>query len=94
MIWLHYYSMLALHDRPVLVMVNISALELYQLLQYSYVCSSVMSVHSEGGGSTQNTRVSLTSIDIVSRLAKSCWMSTIPTVCRGSRQVVIALFEP
>ena len=32
MIWLHYHSMLALHDRPVLAMINISALELYQLL--------------------------------------------------------------
>ena len=86
--------MLALHDRPVLAMVNISALELYQLLQYSYVCSSVMSVHSKGGGSARDTRVSLTSVDMVSRLAKSCRMSTIPTVCRGSRQVVTALFEP
>ena len=37
LIWLRYCSMLALHDRPVLAMVNISALELYQLLQYSYV---------------------------------------------------------
>ena len=50
LIWLRYCSMLALHDRPVLAMVNISCLELYQLLQYSYVCSSVMSVHPEGGG--------------------------------------------
>ena len=48
--WLYYYSMLALHDRPVLEMVIVSFLELYQLLQYSYVCSSVMSVHPEGGG--------------------------------------------
>ena len=32
LIWLHYCSMLALHDRPVLEMVNISCLELYQLL--------------------------------------------------------------
>ena len=62
LIWLRYCSMLALHDRPV-AMVNISALELYQLLQYSYVCSSVMSVDPEGGGSAQDTRVSLTSID-------------------------------
>ena len=77
--------MLALHDRTVLAMVNISALELYQLLQYSYVCSSVMAVHPERGGSARDTRVSLTSVDMVSRLAKSCWMSTIPTVCRGSR---------
>ena len=76
--------MLALHDRPVLAMVNISALELYQQLQYSYVYSSVMSVHPESGGSARDARVSLTSIDMVSRLAKSCWMSTIHTVCRGS----------
>ena len=92
--WLRYYSMLALHDRPVLAMVNISALDLYQLLQYSYVCSSVMSVHPEGGGSMRDTRVSLTSVDRVSRLAKSCWMSTISTVCRGRRQVVTTLSEP
>ena len=51
LIWLRYCSMLALHDRPVLAMVNISALELYQLLQYSYVWSSVMSVHPKVGGS-------------------------------------------
>jgi hypothetical protein len=94
LIWLRYHSMLALHDCPVLAMVNISALELYQLLQYSYVCSSVMSIHPEGEGSARDTRVSLTSVDMVSRLANSCWMSTIPTVYRGSRQVVIALFEP
>ena len=31
-IWLRYHSMLALCDRPVLVMVNILALELWQLL--------------------------------------------------------------
>ena len=70
--WLRYYSMLALHDRPVLEMVSLLFLELYQLLQYSYDCSSVMSVHSEGGGSVKDTRVSLTSVDMVSRLGKSC----------------------
>ena len=86
--------MLALHDCPVLAMVNILALELYQLLQYLYVFSCMMYVHLEGGGSTRDTRVSLTSVDMVSRLAKCCWMSTFPTVCRGSRQVVTALFEP
>ena len=93
LIWLHYYSMLALYDRPMLAIVNISALEFYQLLQYSYVCSSMMSVHPEGG-SARDTRVSLTSVDMVSRLAKCCWMSTIPMVCRGSRQMVTAMFEP
>ena len=86
--------MLALHDRPVLEIVSILCLELYQLLQYSYVCSNVMSVHPEGGGFARDARLLLTSVDMVSRLAKSCWMSTIPTVCRGSRQVVTALFEP
>ena len=85
--------MLALHDRPVLEMVIVSFLELYQLLQYSYDCSTVMYVHPEGGSSARDTRVSLTSVDMVSRLAKSCWMSTIPTICRGSRQVVTALSE-
>ena len=72
LIWLRYYSMLALYDRPVLEMVSISCLELYQLLQYSYICSSVMSVHLEGGASARDTRVSLTSVDTVSRLAKCC----------------------
>ena len=73
--------MLALHDRPVLAMVNILALELYQLLQYSYVCSSMMSVHLEGGGSARDTRVSLINVDMVSRLDKCCWMSPFPTDC-------------
>ena len=49
-------------------MVNILALELCQLLQYLYVCSSVMSVHLEGGGSAWDARVSLTNVDVVSRL--------------------------
>ena len=75
-------------------MVNILALKLYQVLQYSYVCSSMMSVHLEGGGSARDTRVSRTNVDMVSRLDKCCRMSTVPTVCRGSRQVVTALFEP
>ena len=56
LIWLRYCSMLAFHDRPVLEMVSISCLELYQLLQYSYVCSSVMSVHPKGGGSARDAR--------------------------------------
>ena len=71
-IWLCYHSMLALHDRHVLAMVNILVLEFYQLLQYSYVFSSMMSIHPEGGGSARDTRVSLTSVDMVSRLDKCC----------------------
>ena len=78
----------------VLEIVSLLFLELYQLLQYSYDCSSVMYVHPEGGGSARGNRVSLTNVDMVSRLAKSCWMSTIPMVCRGNRQVVTTLSEP
>ena len=37
LIWLNYHSMLALYDHPVLEMVSISFLELYQLLQYSMI---------------------------------------------------------
>ena len=33
LIWLHYHSMLALYDHPVLEMVSLSFLELYLLLQ-------------------------------------------------------------
>ena len=66
-IWLRYHSMLALHDRPMLAMVNILALELCQLFQYSYVCSSVMSVHPEGGSSARDARVSLTNVDMVTK---------------------------
>ena len=70
--------MLTLHDHPVLQMVSILFLEHYQLLQYSYVCCSVMSVHPEGGGSARDTRVSLTSVDMVSRLAKCCGCQLYP----------------
>ena len=79
LIWLRYCSMLALYDRPVLEMVSISCLELYQLLQYSYVCSNVMSIHPEGGGFARDTRILLVNVDVVSRLVKCCWMSPFPT---------------
>ena len=71
MIWLRYHTVLALCDRPVLAMVNILALELWQLLQYSYVCSSVMSIHLEGGASTRDARVLLANVDMVSRLVNT-----------------------
>ena len=85
--------MIWLRHRPVLAMVNILTLELWQLLQYSYVCSSLISVHSEGGGSARDTRVSLAIVDMVSRLVKCCWMSPFSTVRRGSLQVVTTLFS-
>ena len=64
---MRYHLILALCDRPVLAMVNILALELWQLLQYCYVCSSVMSIHLEGGGSVWDAKVSFANVDMVSR---------------------------
>ena len=56
----------------ILCMVRQTTLVYLYLLRYSYVCSSMMSVHPKGGGSVWDTRVSLTSVDMVSRLAKCC----------------------
>ena len=77
-----------------LCLVRDLVLDNFYILQYSYVCSSMMSVHPKGGRSARDTRISLTSVDRVSRLDKCYWLSTFPTVCRGSQQVVIALFKP
>ena len=49
MVALLFNACIALHDCSVLDMVSLLFLELYQLLQYSYDCSSVMSVHPEVG---------------------------------------------
>ena len=70
-----------------LVLVN------FYMLHYSYVFSSMMLVHPKDGGSAWDTRVLLASVDMVSGLVKCCWMSPFPTVCRGSLQVVTALFS-
>ena len=70
-----------------LVLVN------FYMLQYSYVYSSMMSVHPKGGSSVRDTGVLLNNVDMVSGLVKYCWMSSFPTVCRGSLQVVTALFS-
>ena len=50
---------------------NLVLANLY-MLQYLYVCSSMMFVHLEGGASTRDARVSLTSVDVVSILDKCC----------------------
>ena len=62
------------------------------MLQYSYVCSSMMSIYPKSVGSAQDTRVSLTNVDMVSGLVKCCWMSSFTTVCRCSMQMVTTLF--
>ena len=58
-----YYMLCLVRD---LVLVN------FYILQYSYVCSIMMSVHLKGGDSMQDTRVSLASVDMVSGLVKCC----------------------
>ena len=42
-----------------LVLVN------FYMLQYSHVCSSMMTVHPKGGGFVQDTRLSLINVGIV-----------------------------
>ena len=44
---------------------NLVLANLY-MLQYSYVCSSMIFVDPKGGGSARDTRVSFTSVDMVS----------------------------
>ena len=58
-----YYMLCLVRD---LVLVN------FYMLQYSYVCSSMMSIHPKGGGTVRDIRVSLTSVDMVSGLDKCC----------------------
>jgi hypothetical protein len=42
--------------------------------QYSYVCSSMMSVHPKGGGSMRDTRVSLIN---VARCGPISWFAEV-----------------
>ena len=58
MISLIYYYMFCMVRK--LVLVN------FYMLHYLYVCSSMMSFHLKGGGSARDTRVSFTSVDMVS----------------------------
>ena len=44
----------------------------FYMLQYLYICSSMMSVHSKGGGSARDTTISLINVDMVSGLIKCC----------------------
>ena len=68
------------------------ALVHWYTFHYSKFCSSMMSGHPKGGGSAWDTRVLLTNVDMVSGLVKCCSMLSFPIVCRGSLQVVTALF--
>ena len=58
-----YYMLCLVRD---LVLVN------SYMLQYSYVCLSMMFVHPKGGGSAWDTRVSLITVGMMSGLNKCC----------------------
>jgi hypothetical protein len=49
-----------------------------QRFRYLYVCSSMMSIRPEGGGSTRYTRVSLFNVDVVSGLISVVGCGSIP----------------
>ena len=85
--------MISLLSYYILYMVRQTTLVYFYMLQYLYVCSSMMSVYPKGGGSAWDTRVSLITVGMMSRLNKCCWMSPFLTVCRGSQQVVTSLFS-
>ena len=78
------YFMICVHYCPVLEMICILSLELCYPFQYSYICSSMMSVHPKGGGSTRDIRVLLVDANVVSGLIKCYRMSPFLMVCRGS----------
>ena len=73
-----------LHDCPVVAMVTYWPYISVNCSSILYVCYGVMSVHPEGGGSARDTRVSLNSVDVVSRLAKCCWRYIKSPGCTGS----------
>jgi hypothetical protein len=50
----------------------------WQRFRYLYVCSSMMSVHLEGGGSARDTRVSLFNVGVVSRLISFAGCGSTP----------------
>ena len=66
------YFIFSLYTYSMLDMISQLALVHRYPFQYSNVCSSMMSVHSKGGGSARDARVSLINIDIVYGLMKCC----------------------
>ena len=81
---LDIYFMISLYGYSMLDMISQLALVQRYPFQYSYICSSIMSVHLKGGGSTQDTRVLLINTNVVSGLTKCCWMLPFHAVCRGA----------
>jgi hypothetical protein len=80
------YAMISLYLYLMPCMIRRVNLVLWQQFQYSYVCSSMMFVYSEGGGSAQDSRVLLFNIDVVSGLISVAGRGSIPWLVEvGSR---------
>jgi hypothetical protein len=62
------YAMVSLYLYLIRCMIRRVNLVLRQQFQYLYVCSRMMSVHPEGGGSVRDTVASLFNVDVVSML--------------------------
>jgi hypothetical protein len=72
------YGMISLYLYCMPCMIRRVNLVTRQWFWYSYVCSSMMSVHPESGGSAWETRVSLLYVDVVSGLISVAGCGSIP----------------
>jgi hypothetical protein len=67
----------------ILCMVRQLALVCWYPLQYSQVCSTIISIHPKGEGPVRDTRVSLNNVDMVFGILEYCWEPSFPMFCRG-----------
>jgi hypothetical protein len=72
------YAMISLYMYLIPCMIRTVNLAPRQRFLYSYVCSSMMSVHPEGGSFVRGIRVSLINADMVSGLVNIARFSSIP----------------
>jgi hypothetical protein len=72
------YAMISLYSYLIPCMIRRVDLVPRQLFWYSYVFSSMMSVHPEGGGSARDSRVSLVNVGMVSWLISVARCGPIP----------------
>jgi hypothetical protein len=74
----YMYAMITLYLYLIPFMIRRVNLVPWQRFWYSYVFSSVMTVHPEGGGSARSTRVSLINADMMSGLVSVAGCGHIP----------------
>jgi hypothetical protein len=75
---LDMYAMISLYLYLISCMIRRVNLVPRQRFRYPYVCSSVMSVHPEGGGFARGIRGSLINADMVSGLVSVAGCGPIP----------------